>query len=217
MTDSPSIDVAAAAKEILGNLPSIAMPIEPLRDGRIIDGYACRMTIGRLALIEASGCKLFCGTESDTVSEFDVFLAFWMTIEDHIDEAVRVCEDGERLKKEIESFIGQYSKKKATAVCASFYEWLSDIAKCMPQRCVDDGASGQSRRREWWPGLVDILASEYHWGEGYILWQLPLVRAIKYQEHIYSRQSGQAPADDIGDDIAYALDSIKEVVESGKS
>jgi len=61
------------------------------------------------------------------------------------------------------------------------------------------------------------LACQYHWEEEFILWYLPLTRAIKYQERICARNNGDTVSENISDDIMTALDNIEEMKSHGQS
>lgn len=68
------------------------------------------------------------------------------------------------------------------------------IAKFITDAFAETGKSGESSRSYFSSaaGLVDILASEYGWGEREIL-RLPLKRAFQYQKAILRRLNPKVP------------------------
>jgi hypothetical protein len=188
--------------------------LESFRDGRLIDGLACRMTMGRLALMGVANCKIFSSDDDVELTEDDVIEAWWFTIEDNIDMAVMLADQPELLAKEIAKLKKGRTKNKMSAIVDDVQAWLTDIAETMPQgKGGDEG--GCVMRADWWADALDVIASQYHWSEEFILWYLPLVRAIKYQERICARTNGEAVSEDIGDDITGALDKIEEMKTDG--
>ena len=54
--------------------------LESFRDGRLIDGLVCRMTIGRLALMGIAGCQIFSNEDTEAaITEDDVLAAWFFT------------------------------------------------------------------------------------------------------------------------------------------
>lgn len=195
-------------QRILSGVGRRRCALESFRDGRIIDGYNCRLTIGRLALMGIAECKIFsCATDVE-LSGDDVLAAWWFTIEDNIDNAVNVADDSERLQKEVERIKRGRTEARLNSIIDEVQGWLVDVSDAMPQTSED---GEQVIRVDWWADALDMLASQYHWSEEFILWYLPLVRAIKYQERICARSKGESVSDDISEDIVSALEELKEI------
>jgi len=188
--------------------------LECFRDGRIICGLVCRLTIGRLALMNVAGCRIFSGKE-ELPDESDVLKALYFTVEDNLDESVWLADDSGKLDKKIKRFFNGFDPFQKREAMVQLNEWFLNIAASLPQGSGTE--SGGRRRVDWWVDAVDTLASEYHWREGFILWQLPLVRAIKYAERIGCRIEGRPVVDDISDNVMAALDMMEGILKDGKS
>jgi hypothetical protein len=200
-------------QQVLSELKGSRCALESFRDGRIIDGLVCRMTIGRLALMGAAGCKIFSSDNGTEIDENDVLVAWWFTIEDNVDKAVYIADDEELMSAEIGKLRRRCSPIRISSIVDEVQGWLTDISEAMPQGDGNDSGGGVSPN--WWTGALDIIASAYGWDEEFILWYLPLTRAIKYQERICARVKGEAVSDDISDDVTQALERIEEMKDNG--
>ncbi len=191
--------------------PGAALPALPLRDGALIDGLVCRLTIGVMALLEAAQCKILSGDSE--LSEYDVALALWLSMDCNRDDAVRIANDTQELERRIEDFAAGYSRKKFSAVLDEFNDWFCATFALLPSPSKTEGEP--KPRPDWWKDAVDIIAHQYGWTEYFILWELPLVRVIGYQETIVARETGQRVAAEIDDRVIEALDLLEKGKEDG--
>ena len=212
MSQTP-IDTDEGVQQILSEVGRKCCALESFRDGRMIDGYACRLTLGRLALMGLAECRIFSDDDKEGLTEYDVLKAWWFTIEENIDSAVYMADDKEALDKEIEKLVKHRTPHRRAEITDEVEAWLVDISESIPQSGGD--SDGCVMRADWWVDAVDCIASQYNWNEEFILWYLPLVRAIKYQEKICARINGESVSDDISNDITVALDKIEEMKKDG--
>lgn len=215
--DSPQLKSSEDVEAALDSIGRAAPTLEFFRDGRLIDDHPCRLTIGRLALLEISEAKLFIAEPEEEIqpTEYDIFHGWWFTIEENLDESVLIADQKDLVRKAVRKLMDGYSRKERQGIIDQFRSWLTDISNCMPQ--LEQGGSGKTHRKDWWLDCIDILGFQYHWSESFLLWYLPLPRAIRYQESIASRISGEPIIDEISDDVINALDRIEEVMKHGES
>jgi hypothetical protein len=153
--------------------------------------------------------RIFNLEEDDEPTAADILEALYYTVETNIDEAVWVADDPDARKKAVDKFSRNFSRKRALHAADEFAAWLSRIQDAMPQT---PASSGPPAHAEWWLEAVDRLAATYFWPEGYILWQLPVVRAARYGEIIAARKGGFSYVDDIGQDVMDALNAAERVL-----
>lgn len=205
------VEASIEVQEALASYGASAPLLEPLHDGAIIVGHVCGLTIGRLVLMEVANDSVFSGAHSEEPSIEDILSTIYFTMDDSIDDAVWLAADPLRKEKVVKKFWRGYSKRARRKAVSDFSQWMARISLCLPLGDSQDS----DKRPKWWVGVVDILASEYGWGEHYILWELPLVRAVYYQEAILQRKTGEDVPDEISDDIIAALEAAERVLEDG--
>jgi len=208
-----SIESSPEIGEVLGFMSDTRPLLSCFRDGRIIEGHLCRFTIGTMMLMQVSGNVIFGGSEDEEITNADILEALYLCCDENIDDAVWIADDPKLLKKAVKRFsrrLGYAGRKYAVE---DFAEWLQETEAVMPQRSGnEDGAPIDA---DWWVDAVDIMASEYGWPEEFIIWRLPFVRAIRYQDSMLARKTGERRVSDISDGTMKALDEAKKLREKG--
>jgi len=197
----------------------VAPPLAPLRDGAIIGGNVCRLTVGTLCLLQVAQNEIFFANDINKehpVEEYEFFEALWLCSEDNVDTAVWITDDPERLEAEVKSFMRGFRKKARARICAEFSSWVEEQVRALEQ-ASKEGDEDTQLPSDWWVDSVDVLAFQYHWPEDYIMWKLPLVRALKYQEAINDRLEGKERSTDISPEAIDALKLLEKEKENGKS
>lgn len=203
------------ARAVLESISSALPCLSLLRDVCVIEGYVCRFTIGTLTLLQAANNRVFNGGDVDP-DELDILEAFYLCCDEHIDDSVWIARDPDELSKAVKKFAKGLGRSGRKIAVNDYILWLNDTNEAMPQ---GDGSEGGSVPTDWWVDAVDVLASEYNWSEEYIIWQLPIIRSLRYQEALCARRSGERRAADISDETVKALELLEEKKEStdGKS
>jgi hypothetical protein len=205
-------------RAVLENVGRTAPSLAPLRDGIVIDGSICRLTIGVLMLLQIVDNDIFFSEEEDMDAPISVqamFECFWLCNEDNLDTAITVADDRERLDKIINKLVRSYGKRRQKAICSEVSDWIRGQVTTIEQISSGDEGEETPLPSDWWVEAVDTLASTYGWSEEFILWKLPVVRAMKYQEAIAVRLEGEQRSSDIDDDAIKALKLLEEEKANG--
>ena len=205
---------AALSRLGAGAAPSL----ELFRDGIIIKDHVCRLTLGKFALLHIAGNRLFDARAGKAaVTTYDVFEALYMLADEHLDEIVWMADDKPALAKAVCRFKDTFSRRTAAEAVDTVCAWLQRLLDALPQNKearADDSAS--TMKAAWWVQTADLIFSEYSWSEHYVLWLLPMPRALRYVEAICARKGGTGMVDDISPDIMDALDKA-EALRDGQS
>jgi hypothetical protein len=204
-----SEDVRAALEGLKRAVPHLPS----MRDGIIIEGEVCRLTIGTLTLLQIADNQIFFSDESDIdkpIDELSLFQCFWLCAEGNIDEAVWIADKKEELEKTVKRFMRGFSKRKRARMCEQAENWIASQVSVVEQMAGQENDAGSSLPARWRTECVDVIASAYGWDEFFITWRLPLVRAMEYQEAIGLRISGEQGSDDIQDKTIELLEKQKE-------
>jgi len=201
-------EVRAALECVHGVAPSLY----PMRDGVLIDGFTCRLTIGTLVLLQIAQNEIFFSDEGqidDPLSDYAIFECLWLCCEDNLDMAVNIAGDKERLEKQVKKLMGGYFAKERQRIHREISAWIRTQVTTVEQMGSDEG-DDSTLLSDWWVDAVDILASNYSWSEEFILWRLPLIRAMKYQEAIALRINDEQRSTDIKDETVEALELLEK-------
>ena len=177
------------------------------RDGKEIAGHWCRLTIGTMAMLDASGNSIFSDSGKEPTVR-DCLEAIYICSERNQNDLVWIVDDPKKLAKAVDRFSGGFFRRGSYKAANQFQEWLSEMYATM--QAPESG--GHIKQAQWWADLVDVFASEYHWDEEYILWRLPIVRAYQYQVSIAGRRSGEGRVNEISDSMCHALVRMDEVL-----
>lgn len=210
--DLSALQSSPEVRAALGAISSADPCVSALRDGCVIEGHICRFTIGTMILLQSAGNRIFDGDfqdEDEDARSYDVLEAIFLCADESIDDAVWLIQDERKLGKAVKRFARKLGYAGRKYAISTFTQWIADIEQTMPQGC-DDGEESSKGASDWWVDAIDIIASEYHWPEDFIIWQLPITRAIRYQEAIVARKSGERRATDISDDAINALEILEK-------
>jgi len=185
-----------SAREKAKNTDSF-LTLEAFWNGVKIDGYACRVTVGTMALLRVSKSRcLGYGDSEEPLSAFDIAEAVFLISDDKRNIAVSVANKKDLLEKAVKSFAKELDAQTASEQLIEYLARISDALKA-PDEFNADGSVVQCDVQhdtfddidDSWSYDVDILAHEYGWSDEYILWELPLIRAVKLKEAIATRRS----------------------------
>ncbi|HUU96283.1 MAG TPA: hypothetical protein VM487_11130 [Phycisphaerae bacterium] len=183
-----------------------APDVEALRDGVVLAGIPCRLTLGAIVLLQASDCALLGG--NGPADERAALAVLYATSDDTRAEAGATVDDPAAWAAGIDRMARAMSRAGLVRVAAAVCEWWERIGATIGSM---EGGDGPTRRRRprWWADVVDTLAHEYGWADAYILWELPYVRALAYCESISARRTGKPVASGGGKGTREALDRIE--------
>lgn len=206
--------------EFKAALEEVAEGVKPrlgcLRDGVILGGYSCRLTIGKMALLGAADSKIFRRKGDKGADEpieiDDIFEAVLLLSDELLDEMIWIADKPALLKKRVVKFRKRFGIRSAARLCATFTAWLSEQAALLPDPS-DDKDDTSAPRPEWYLEVVDLLANQYKWREQFILWDLSLIRAARYQECIVCRVTGRPMVADISKPVIEALELMLSVTK----
>jgi hypothetical protein len=196
----------------LESVKRVAPSLSPMRDGVVIEGLVCRLTIGTLALLQSAQNEIFFSEEEridEPLSDYAIFECLWMCDEANLDMAVNIAAEKEVLKKEVNKLMGGYGRRGRAKIHAIVSQWIRSQIDTVEQMGTGEG-DDVTLSADWWVDSVDIIASNYGWSEEFILWRMPLVRAMKYQEAIALRLNSEQRSSDINDNALEALKLFDE-------
>lgn len=213
--DFEKIRSSESVKAAISKLALAAPPVEPLRDGRLIAGVTCRITVGTLMLMQTTRNKVFFQDESgDDFGLYDIFEAVLIGADEYRDEIIIAADNSESIKKMAKRFMRGFSKKKQAVVEEEFYYWLSWIAESISQTADGGNDCDSFISNDWWIDAVDSIASEYGWDEEFIIWYMPITRVLSYQSAINARKQNIIRSSGIDSNAIELLQAIKKEVEN---
>jgi len=183
-------------REYSNRVSSPRAHMEIIRDGRIIAGESCRLTLGTIVLCETALNPLFVdGYTCATI--LDVLEAFWLCQDRNLDDAVYLVDNQDELRRVIIKYANNFTQKDLLEITIDFSQWMENIKSSFPiSPPCDDGAVIDSRRSDWYIDNIDQIASEYGWKPEFIMWELPWTRNVRLRESITARLKGVQVHDD---------------------
>jgi len=191
--------------------------LEAFQSGVLISGYACRLTIGTLALLRATASRcLGYGEDTSPLTDRDIVQAVFLMADEKRNEAVSVADDGAELAVSVRRF------GRSLNVALAAYELLEFLRRtgAALRENVVVVADGDEEEEEIlnvfhapddsWSDDLDLLAHEYHWRDDRILWEIPLVLVARQRESIAARRSGQPRTASRADTGIRLLEALKE-------
>jgi hypothetical protein len=151
----------------------------------------------------------------------DCLETLFYLVDDNLDKAVQVADDPGLREVAIRRFAKMFSDHDRLRVAQELHGFLLEIFAEFPKEAVEAKEKkphpDKPVPRDVWVTAVDIIAHQYHWREGFILWELPLVRLMKYEAAILRRLDpdgeSKTAQDEISEDIMSSLDVLEEILE----
>jgi len=139
----------------------------------------------------------------------------------NLDLAVMVADDPLSRAKAIAKFSAKFGPPGARDAAQELHGFLSlafaefpGSSSPVPGPATE--GEGDVPHPDIWADMVDLIAHQYHWTEGFILWELPLVRLLKYEAAILRRVDPTGEAEkasgEISDDVMAGLDTLEEIL-----
>lgn len=195
--------------------------LECFRDGAFIGGHVCCLTLGNYMLCKIAEIRLFRTDDPQKpVTPIDCLEVLFYISDDTRDQAVQVADDPEARGKAVARFAKSFGKEYGRSVAQELHGYLSSVFLEFNQIVPvpeQQTVTHKPAPRNLWARYVDLIAHQYHWREGFILWELPFVRLLAYHAAILERidpeGEHQQQMDDISDDIIASLDALEEVLD----
>lgn len=188
--------VVQSAREQAGSKSSF-FTIEAFWNGVEIDGFACRITVGTMALLRVAKSRcLGYGDSLADLSPFDIALAVFLISDENRNEAVSLANKKDELSKAVKRFQKRINVPKASDQLIEYLSRISDAFKSPDEFDEEGNVIEVDVKQETfediddsWSTDVDTLAHEYGWSDKYILWELPIIRVVRLKEAIVARLS----------------------------
>ena len=198
-------DVIAAGRAY--NTEPARFTPEALQSGVIIDGFACRLTPGTLALLRSAQARcLGYEPEKGGLRKYDVWLGVFLMADECRNEAISVIGDDDELRAAVRKFGRKVNAKTAGG---QLFEFFTRQGRALgyvmpPQSGEGDKGKAEPAGDAWrapddaWVDDLDLVAKEYGWNDNYILWEVPVVRISRLKDAIRARRAGK-PRTNCGD------------------
>ena len=167
--------------------------LEAFRNIVLIDTYACRMTLGTLAMLRAASSRcLGYGDSKAPITDYDVALAVFLMADECRNAAVTVLDDADALVTRVRKLQRRIDCDIAAAHILIFFERL-DVAKRGNAPKIEGPTPVLFHAPDdAWADDLDLICHEYHWSDEYVLWELPLSRLVKLKQSMTARRNGKS-------------------------
>lgn len=195
----------------VSSAPSINL--ELIKDGRLICGEPCRLTMGILVLSELIGNPIFNNSGDQIPDMMDIMELLWLCRDNNINKAVNLVENPDELRRHVAKFSSGFSDKEIETIADEMSTWIGDIIKCIPTVQNDNQTNTQTidKQMDWYIDTLDMVASEYGWDYNYIMWTLPWARVIRLCKSIVARKTGKPIIHDTTDELDNFMDNVREM------